>query len=137
MKMVVAIIRPNSVASVSDGLEAAGYLALTKWGVTGRGKQRGIQIGDVIYDEIAKTSLMVVCEDEAKKEVIDIIMKYAITGENGNIGDGKIFVLPVEESYTIRTQSQDKELVPTEVPTEVPVEAPTDILTDEVLMKEE
>lgn len=109
MKMVMAIIRPNSVVEVSKALEVAGYLASTKWGVSGRGKQRGIQVGDVIYEEIAKTSLMVVCDDDYKNEVIDIIMQSAITGDSGNPGDGKIFVLPVEESYTISEQVKDEE----------------------------
>lgn len=109
MKMIMAIIRPNCVMEVSKALETAGYLASTKWGVSGRGKQRGIQVGDVVYEEMAKTNLMVVCDDSAKNDVIDIIMQNAITGESGNPGDGRIFVLPVEESYTISEQVKDEE----------------------------
>ncbi|MFI3213361.1 MAG: P-II family nitrogen regulator [Eubacteriales bacterium] len=109
MKMVMAIVRPNTVLDVTKALEEAGYLAATKWGVSGRGKQRGIQVGDVVYEEMAKTSLMVVCDDDSKNEVIDIIMQSALTGESGNPGDGRIFVLPVEESYTISEQAKDEE----------------------------
>jgi nitrogen regulatory protein PII 1 len=75
--------------------------------VAGRGKQHGIQVGDIVYDEMSKNVLMVVCDDEDKNEIIDIIIDAAQTGESGNSGDGKIFVLPVEESYTISSQSKD------------------------------
>ena len=51
--------------------------------------------------------LMLVCDDDDKNEIIDIIMDTAQTGESGNSGDGRIFVLPVEESYTISSQSKD------------------------------
>lgn len=50
---------------------------------------------------------MIVCDDDDKNEIIDIIMDTAQTGESGNSGDGRIFVLPVEESYTISSQSKD------------------------------
>ncbi|MFI3238577.1 MAG: P-II family nitrogen regulator [Lachnospiraceae bacterium] len=108
MKMVMAIVRPNSIMTVSEALAEAGFYASTKWSVSGRGKQRGIQVGDMIYDEMAKNMLMVMCEDEDKNKVIDVIMESAITGENGHAGDGKIFVLPVEESYTISEQAKDE-----------------------------
>lgn len=107
MKMVMAVIRPNMVYEVSKALESEGFFASTKWSVFGRGKQSGIQVGDIVYDEMAKNALFVVCEDDDKNKVIDIIMENSLTGENGNAGDGKIFVLPVEESYTISSQSKD------------------------------
>ncbi len=59
------------------------------------------------YSEIIKNALMVVADDEDKNEVIDIIMDSAKTGDDGNSGDGKIFVLPVEESYTISKSMKD------------------------------
>ena len=85
----------------------AGYGASTKWSVAGRGKQHGIQVGELVYDEMSKNMLMIVCDDDDKNEIIDIIMDTAQTGESGNSGDGRIFVLPVEESYTISSQSKD------------------------------
>ncbi len=108
MKMVMAIVRPNSVFAVCEALADGGFFASTKWSVSGRGKQRGIQVGEVIYDEMAKNVIMVICSDEDKNQVIDIIMDTALTGENGQAGDGKLFVLPVEESYTISERSKDE-----------------------------
>lgn len=108
MKMVMAIVRPNSVFHVSEALAESGFFASTKWSVSGRGKQRGIQVGEVIYDEMVKNVLMVICNDEDKNQVIDIIMDTAMTGETGQAGDGKLFVLPVEESYTISERCKDE-----------------------------
>lgn len=107
MKMVWSVVRPEKVYEVTQALADAGYNASTKWQVGGRGKQKGIQVGDVYYEEITKCALMVVAEDEDKDEVIDIIMQAAQTGEGGNSGDGKIFVVPIEESYTISSSSKD------------------------------
>ena len=107
MKMIWAVVRPEKVYEVTSALAEAGYNASTKWQVGGRGRQKGIQVGDVCYEEITKNALMVVVEDDDKNEVIDIIMQTAITGERGNSGDGKVFVLPVEESYTISSSSKD------------------------------
>ena len=56
---------------------------------------------------MTKNLLMIAADDEDKNEIIDIIMDAAQTGETGNSGDGKIFVLPIEESYTISSQSKD------------------------------
>lgn len=107
MKMIFAVVRPEKVYEVNKALADAGYTASTKWTVAGRGKQNGIQVGDIVYDEMNKNMLMIACDDEDKNEIIDIIMDNAQTGENGNSGDGRIFVLPIEESYTMSTQSKD------------------------------
>ncbi len=107
MKMITAIIRPNAVYAVTDALSEAGFAASTRWTVSGRGKQKGIQVGDVIYDEMTKNMLVIICDDEAKNEVIDIIMENALTGSEGSPGDGRIFVTNVEESYTISEQTKD------------------------------
>jgi nitrogen regulatory protein PII 1 len=68
--------------------------------VFGRGKQKGIKVGNVVYDNLPKTMLMVVVDDERLESAVKIIEDSARTG---NIGDGKIFVTSVEEAYTIRT----------------------------------
>jgi len=81
-------------------LEGAGFPSLTKMPVFGRGKQKGLQVGPVHYDELPKTLLMLVVEDEDVKKVMSIITEKARTGF---IGDGKIFVSPVEAAYTVRT----------------------------------
>ncbi len=103
MQMVRAIIRPEMAEKTVDKLDKAGYVALTKLDVIGRGKQKGIQLENIYYDEIPKTMLMLVAEDEKIKEIIDIVTESAFTG---NFGDGKIFVSPVDEVYTVRTRSE-------------------------------
>ncbi len=100
MKMVRAIIRPEMVDKVADSLEAGGFTALTRMDVFGRGKQKGIKVGNVVYDNLPKTMLMVVVDDEKLESAVKIIEDSARTG---NIGDGKIFVTSVEDAYTIRT----------------------------------
>ena len=100
MKMVRAIIRPQKAEDVVDALEADGYVALTKMDVVGRGKQKGLRVGSVYYDELPKTMLMLITEDDKVEELLEIIGNAAYTG---NPGDGKIFVSPVETAYTIRT----------------------------------
>lgn len=107
MKMIFAVIRPELITEVTKALAKAGFVASTKWSVAGRGKQHGIKVGDVFYEEMAKTMLMVIVEDDKKDAVVDIIMENAVTGEKGNSGDGRIFVVPVEESYTISRQVKD------------------------------
>lgn len=83
-----------------ESLEKAGFVSLTKMEVFGRGKQKGIHTAEVEYDELPKTLLMLVVEDEDKSKVIETIKESAYTGK---YGDGKIFVSPVEEAYTVRT----------------------------------
>jgi nitrogen regulatory protein PII 1 len=100
MKMVRAFIRPEKEQEVVQALEGAGYGSLTKMPVFGRGKQKGLQVGPIYYDELPKTLLMLVVEDAQAKHAIEVIEDKARTGF---IGDGKIFVSPVEEAYTIRT----------------------------------
>ena len=100
MKMIRAVIRPEAVDKVSDSLEAGGFTALTRIEVFGRGKQKGIKVGNVVYDNLPKTMLMLVVGDEQTDKAVQIIEESARTG---NIGDGKIFVTSVDEAYTIRT----------------------------------
>ncbi|BCN32868.1 P-II family nitrogen regulator [Anaeromicropila herbilytica] len=106
MLLVRSIIRPEKTGVVLSELLSAGYPAVTKMDVFGRGKQKGVKVGDIYYDEIPKEMLLMVVEDSDKEDVIKIIMKYARTGENGNFGDGRIFVSPVEEAYTISTKTK-------------------------------
>ena len=100
MKMVRAFVRPEKEQEIVLALEGAGFGSLTKMPVFGRGKQKGLQVGPIYYDELPKTLLMLVVEDESAEEVVTLIEDK---GRTGFIGDGKIFVSPVEEAYTIRT----------------------------------
>jgi nitrogen regulatory protein PII 1 len=116
MIMIRSIIRPEKVDKVLAALMDAGFPAVTKYSVAGRGKQRGIKIGDITYDEIPKVMLMSVVNAEDKDYVIETIMKNAKSGEKGAFGDGKIFVSEVEESYTISSGVKDSAAATEEVP---------------------
>jgi nitrogen regulatory protein PII 1 len=101
MIMIRSIVRPEKVDNVLAALMDAGFPGVTKMSVVGRGKQRGIKIGEITYDEIPKELLITVVKDEDKDFVIQTVIKAARTGEKGAYGDGKIFVVPVVEAYTI------------------------------------
>lgn len=107
MLMIRAIVRPEKVGEILSELSDGGFPAVTKMDVMGRGKQRGVKVGDVFYDEIPKEMLMLVVKDEDKDDVIRIIVKNAKTGQKGAFGDGKIFVSPVDEAYTISSGSNE------------------------------
>lgn len=101
MLMIRAIVRPERVDTVLEKLMAEGFPAVTRMSVSGRGKQRGIKIGDITYDEIPKELLMVVVPEVDKDLVIKTILGAARTGDKGAFGDGKLFVSPVDEVYTV------------------------------------
>lgn len=101
MLLIRSIVRPEKKDAVLAELSAAGFHAATVVDVVGRGKQKGIKIGSMVYDEIPKTLILVAIQDEDKDKVIDVILRTAKTGEKGAFGDGKIFVSPVEAAYTI------------------------------------
>jgi len=100
MKMIRAFIRPEKEQEVVLALEGAGYPSLTKMPVFGRGKQKGLQVGPVHYDELPKTLVMMVVDDEDTDKVVQIIHDKARTGF---VGDGKVFISPIESAYTVRT----------------------------------
>lgn len=100
MKMIRAIIRPEKADQVAEALAEAGLPSLTKMHVFGRGRTKGIRIGDVVYDEFPKTIFLMVVEDAALDKAIDTILENAQTG---TMGDGKIFVTEVEAAYTVST----------------------------------
>jgi len=107
LTMVRAIVRPEKTDDVLSALMDAGFPAVTKFNVAGRGKQRGIKIGEIHYDEIPKVMLICVVKDDDKDYVIKTIMESARTGKQGSFGDGKIFVSPVEEMYTISSGTKE------------------------------
>lgn len=105
MKMIRAIIRPDKADDVLTALAESGFPAVTKVDVYGRGKQKGIRVGSVFYDELPKCMLLIVIEDSQEEEAVHIITANARTGE-GNYGDGRIFVTPVTSAYTISGHSE-------------------------------
>ena len=110
MIMIRAIIRPEKSEEVLAALMYAGFPAVTKMDVYGRGKQRGLKVGEVTYDELPKELLFTVIEERDKDFVIETIIKAARSGTKGSFGDGKIFVTPVSEVYTISSGNKDATL---------------------------
>ena len=104
MKKIEAIIRPEKLEEVKNALAAAGLPGMTVYEVKGRGRQKGITLSyrtsEYRVDMLAKSKLELFVEDSDVEKAINTILKVAKTG---NIGDGKIFVLPVEEAIRVRT----------------------------------
>lgn len=107
MKMIRAIIRMEQADKVADALLQAGFPAMTRLDVYGRGKQMGFQVGSTFYNELPKHIIMMVVQDEEEEKVSNIIMENAFTGDDGNYGDGRIFVSPVSKAYTVSTKTMD------------------------------
>lgn len=101
MKMIKAFVRPEKAEDILNALMEKGFSAVTKVSVLGRGKQKGLKVGDTYYDEIPKEMVMMVVEDEDVDKVIKVITEGARTGKEGRYGDGKIFLTEVEKAITI------------------------------------
>jgi nitrogen regulatory protein PII len=104
MKKIEAIIKPFKLDDVKEALGAIGVEGLTVTEVKGFGRQKGhtelYRGAEYVVDFLPKIKLEVVIEDDQAQPVIDAIIGAANTGK---IGDGKIFVLPLEEAVRIRT----------------------------------
>jgi nitrogen regulatory protein P-II 1 len=104
MKMVKAIIKPERFEFVKKALEDKGFIGMTISEVKGRGEQKGIALqyrgGVMIVDLLPKIQLEIVIRDSDVDTIVVTITEAARTGK---IGDGKIFILPVEKSIRIRT----------------------------------
>lgn len=101
MLLIRAIVRPEKSSVVLKALFDAGFPAVTKMAVFGRGKQRGLKVGNITYDELPKELLLIAIKDTDKDFVVNTIMDAARTDEKGAFGDGKIFITPVLETYTV------------------------------------
>jgi len=108
MKLVKAIVRPNKVDDVRAVLEELSLGGMTVSDVRGHGRQKGhtaVYRGkEYEVSLLPKVQIELVVADSVVEEVISAIAKAARTGE---IGDGRIFVLPVEHAYNIRTGEQN------------------------------
>ena len=104
MQKIEAFIRPEAVAPVRDALAAAGAGGMTFVQAQGMGSQHGftefVRGTEVMLNMVPKVKFEVVVEDDAVDALVDTIVGAARTGE---VGDGKIFVAPVEEVVRIRT----------------------------------
>lgn len=108
MYKIEAIIKPHKLSEVKDALEEAGYPSLTVTDVKGRGQQKGIvqqwRGKKYCVDLLPKTKIEIAASEDKIEEIMKIIQSAAYTGE---IGDGKIFVIPVETVVRIRTGEQN------------------------------
>ena len=108
MKLIKSIVRPNKVDEVKDALEKMNISGMTVTEVRGHGKQKGhtaIYRGkEYNVSLLPKMQIEVVVADSAVEDAIKAIVSAARTGE---IGDGRVFVLPVEQTYRIRTGERD------------------------------
>ncbi len=125
MNEIIAIIRPKKVTATKEALESIGFPSMTAISVLGRGKQRGIaaELGIDIRPEVIERGKLagrkymeyipkrllsiVACEEDT-----DIIVKTIIgVNQTGQIGDGKIFVYPIEDAIRVRTDEQGKKAI--------------------------
>ena len=108
MKMIKSIIRPNKVDDVKDALAKLNIAGMTVTEVRGHGKQKGhtaIYRGEEYnVSLLPKMEIEVVVPDALADDAIKAIVAAARTGE---IGDGRVFVMPVQESYRIRTGERE------------------------------
>jgi nitrogen regulatory protein P-II 1 len=104
MKLIEAIIRQEKLDAVRTALEAGGYFGMTASEVSGRGRQGGLtlqwRVGEYKVDLLPKIKVEVVILDEDVPRILNVITTAARTGE---MGDGKLFVLPVENAVRVRT----------------------------------
>lgn len=104
MKKIEACIRPEKMDTVRDALARKGVVGLTITEVSGRGQQGGITLqwraGVYRVELLPKMKLEVVVDDEEVDTVVDTICNWAKTGKEG---DGKIFILPVDNAVRVRT----------------------------------
>src|SRR5438552_4258652 len=108
MKLIKSIIRPNKVDEVKDALAKLNIAGLTVTEVRGHGKQKGhtaIYRGkEYSVSLLPKMQIEVMVADSSVDDVIKAIVESARTGE---VGDGRVFVLPAEQTYKIRTGEKD------------------------------
>ncbi len=112
MKRVIAIVRPEKLESVKDALFEASVSGMTISQVSGCGNQHGwkeyFRGTEVMLNMVPKVRFEIVLEDDDVERIIDIICE---TAKTGNVGDGKIFVSPIEEIVRIRTRESGSEAV--------------------------
>jgi nitrogen regulatory protein PII len=112
MKMIYGIIRPHRLQDVKEALADIGVVGMTVTDVRGAGRQKGqverYRGSEYSIDLLAKIKIEVAVLDEQCEEVVQAIRKAAYTGE---IGDGKIFVLPLEDSIRVRTGERGEDSI--------------------------
>jgi len=112
MKKIEAIIKPFKLDDVKEAVLDLGVTGMTITEVKGFGRQKGhkeiYRGAEYVVDFLPKTKIEVVVAADMVARVIETIKKQAYTGE---IGDGKIFILPVEKAIRIRTGEEDEDVL--------------------------
>jgi len=112
MKKIEAVIKPFKLDEVKEGLSSLGIQGLTVSEVKGFGRQKGhseiYRGAEYTVDFVAKVKIEIVVDDRLCDKVVDVILEHARTGK---IGDGKVFVLPVEKAVRIRTGEEGKDAI--------------------------
>ncbi len=121
MKMIMAYIRPEAFEPIREDLLAAGFPSLSIYEVKGSGRQRGVteryRGSQLTINLRPKLKLECVVETEQVPLVTETILRHARTGD---VGDGKIFVLPVEQAIRVRTGESGHEVLQAHENEEVP-----------------
>ncbi len=112
MKKIEAIIREERLDAVRAALESIGYFGMTVSEVSGRGKQGGLtlqwRVGEYKVDFLPKIKVEVVVLDEDLSRILNIVTNAARTGEQG---DGKLFVIPIENAVRVRTGEEGDDAI--------------------------
>lgn len=115
MKLIIAIIQPNRLEAVKDALTEVEVFRLTVVDCQGFGRQKG-QLGIYRSQEpsvnlLRKVQLQIAVNEDFVEPTIQAIMQAARSGDKGQIGDGKIFVLPMEDCIRIRTGERGSDAI--------------------------
>ena len=112
MKKIEAIIKPFKLDDVKDALNSIGITGMTISEVKGYGRQKGhteiYRGAEYVVDFIPKIKIEIVVAADQVDEVVD---KVRVAANTGKIGDGKIFVLPIERVVRVRTGEEDRDAV--------------------------
>lgn len=120
MKEIIAIMRPNKITKTKEVLDTLGYPSMSAIRVMGRGKQKAIlnevsvdiEVPEIYENEgmryIPKRMVSIVVPDDDVALVVEAVMKINHTGQ---IGDGKIFVCPIEDAIRIRTKEMGEKAI--------------------------
>jgi nitrogen regulatory protein P-II 2 len=115
MKLIIAIIQPSRLEAVKDALTEVEVFRLTVMDCQGFGRQKGqteaFRGREFKVNLLRKVQLQIAVNDNFVEPTISAVLKAARTGEKGEIGDGKIFVLPLEECVRIRTGERGGEAI--------------------------
>ena len=115
MKLIIAVIQPSKLEDVKAALNEVEVVRLTIMDVQGFGRQKGqtemYRGREITVNLLRKVQLQIAVNDAFVEPTINAIIKGGRTGETGQIGDGKIFVLPLEDCIRIRTGERGGEAI--------------------------